>query len=652
MTIPAWSPAGFYPPGALVVPRNPTAGSDPAIPNASFETGDATGWDLISSGGSTTTVVNEPGYDGAYCVKHVGTGEFADGAVIGQTKYAVIPGQQFQARCYGKLTTGGPGASFSANVYWFDASNNPLPGASGYTAGPQVSKGSGAAAWRPAAVSVTVPAGAAFASIAGIINTSTGPTTTGYIDTFSWSYVSPAPVGLMYKAVQAVAGFSAATEPTWPLTLGVTVVDNEVTWEAVAITRVTWEARPLLRSGGSEPDWPGVLGGTVVDGTITWTAISSRVEDPKCPNSKIVIILASKVYAANGDITAYSATTNPLDWSTMRDAGYLPTNLQQYGANPVAALGAYRSNLLVFNSQGMQMWQVDEDPELSNLLDALPIPCVDHWTYAPVSNDGLFYSPLGVRSMNISAGSTNLAAGDVGLPVDPVLTQSYRDAQTAGVRPLGFYFPGSGQYWLSFNVPGELEVDVEPAEDGDPVFETYEYSCIAWIYTITAAGAVGSWSRYLFPFSIDAVTQDGTTLVFRSGDNVIEYDTTALNDFDEGEDQQPFPGVVWWPYLDMNAPGVEKNLIGFDSVGTGKCVISFGFAQDDPADPLGYTTPYGVMADTIPGDVVPFEMTAPSFSVKITYNSGLFVNGDPSYYLQPESWKFLAMNLYLQSWRS
>jgi hypothetical protein len=185
-----------------------------------------------------------------------------------------------------------------------------------------------------------------------------------------------------------------------------------------------------------------------VDGDMAWECISRRVEDEKCPHGPFVAIAASKVYCADGDIIRYSATVNPLDWSTPQDAGYLPYGLQSFGANPVTGLSIYRSNLVAFNSQGFQMWQVDEDPANSALLDALPIGSIHHWALTPVSNDLFFLSDQGVRTIGIAASSTNLQAGDVGMPVDP-LTQPFIAAAVArGVRPYGMYLPSDGQYWL------------------------------------------------------------------------------------------------------------------------------------------------------------------------------------------------------------
>src|SRR5690606_510990 len=114
-------------------------------------------------------------------------------------------------------------------------------------------------------------------------------------------------------------------------------------------------------------------GELVSDGIIAWECVVRNVTDERCPNTKVVLIAASKIFAVDEDIVAFSATVNPLDWSTQGDAGYLPTGLRQYGANPMTALGLYRGNLVAWNSQGMQIWQVDEDPARMQLLDALPI---------------------------------------------------------------------------------------------------------------------------------------------------------------------------------------------------------------------------------------------------------------------------------------
>ncbi len=429
---------------------------------------------------------------------------------------------------------------------------------------------------------------------------------------------SALPSDLAYKAVQAESGFSDSNEPDWPPVLGETVVDNEVTWEAIAATRVEWKAEPLYVAGDVEPDWPEEEGGLVKDGTATLRAVSRRVEDPNCPNTKIVAIAASKVFCGDDDIVKYSATVNPLDWSSTDDAGYLPTGLQNYGANPVAAMGLYRGNLIPFNAEAFQLWQLDEDPANMALLDALPMGSTQHHAMAAVSNDLFFLASQGVRTVGIAASSTNFQAGDVGMPIDPLV----QAAMLAAEAPLGLYFPAAGQYWLMF-----------PDADQTEVF----------VYTMTRIGQVGAWSRYVFPFEVQDWAIAGDTLYLRSGDFIHRVDDAVLGDeilVDFGgelpvREVVPFPGLIQWPWLDFGQPGVTKMLYGFDIVGEGAVSVSFGFNQ---ASASQFTPGYLVPADTVPGMVIPMPLAAPSLSVKLSYDGS-------------EKWQWNALQLYLQDAR-
>jgi hypothetical protein len=419
------------------------------------------------------------------------------------------------------------------------------------------------------------------------------------------------PAGLVYRAVQDAPGHTGASEPAWPNILGRRVVDGGVTWEAVAITRVTWSASPLYVSGGSEPVWPTTIGGTVVDGSVTWQAVSRRVEDPNCPNSKVVLIGASKVFAGNGDTVPYSATVAPKDWSSANDAGFLPTGLQNYGANPVAAMGLYRGNLAVFNAEAFQLWQIDEDPSSMSLLDALPIGSTQHRAIAAVGNDLLFLASQGVRSVGIAASSTNFQAGDVGMPIDPLVQAWLADP---AVVPRGLYFPAAGQYWLMFARDGQTEV---------------------FVYTMTQIGQVGAWSRYVFPFEVHTWAIQGDSLYLRSADRIYRMVDGAVGDELEPGVFTPFQGVIQWPWLDFGPAGVTKMLYGFEVVGRGKVGIQIGFDQTNG----GALTPaYEVDPDTLTGGPVPMAMAAPTFSVRLVYDGA-------------QAWQWNAFGLYVQDFR-
>jgi hypothetical protein len=387
------------------------------------------------------------------------------------------------------INTTGNGVSqggAAVRVYWYDEDDMLITASEG-----NIVRGGGSA-WYASGVTATAPAGAATAKFGFSAFRNSGSHNI-LVDACTWDYAfTTPPNGLIFKAVQTNAGFSANTEPTWPTVLGNTVVDNQVTWEAVLTTRVTYEAHAILVSGSSEPTWPTAVGANVPDNTIIWQGVSGVISDTKCPNTTPVAIAASKVFAGDVDIISFSATINPLDWSTTNDAGYLPFGLQTYGSQPVAALGLYRSNLVAFNATGFQMWQVDQDPANMALLDAVPISCTYPRTVQPIGNDLAFLNAKGVRNVSIAGASTNLQADGVGQPIDSLVQPKVK----AGTyTPIGLYWPFAGQYWLLFGPE-------------------------AFVLTINGVKA-RSWSRYVFPEAITDWTLDGNDLILRTASDKI-----------------------------------------------------------------------------------------------------------------------------------
>lgn len=490
MATAAWQPGVLYIPGSLVRPRTASPVVQSAPTNADFEAG-ASGWDLPAG-----YVIGQHGhaFNGTWSLQADNT------AAVGfsnQNLVPVKPGQIITAQAmvnHGNEGSGDAGAAVI--IAWFDASMAFLSSSDGN----QIRKGS-TDVWYVSKVVGTAPAGAAFAAIGGFMYTIGDPI---WMDQFSWDYTfANAPAGLIYKAVQALSGYSGSAEPVWPIVVGNTVVDNEVTWEAVLTSRVVYEAHPILKSGTVEPVFPEEIGATVTDGTIIWEAVSRQITDPRCPHSKYVVTGASKIFAADKDIIPYSATNNPLDWSTKDDAGFLPFGLQRFGGSDVLGLGLYRSNLVAFNDQGAQMWQIDEDPQNMALLDAVPVGCRYHRSIQPVANDLAFLTDVGIRNFGIAAASTNLQAGDFAKPIDPLV----KDALRRGTAdPIGLFYPGTGQYMLFM---------------GDE----------AQVLTMngTSSRAV-SRSRYQLAGAVDDWTVLNGQLYLRSGDKVWRLDEDMLID--------------------------------------------------------------------------------------------------------------------------
>lgn len=138
------------------------------------------------------------------------------------------------------------------------------------------------------------------------------------------------------------------------------------------------------------------------------------------------------------------------------------------------------------------------------------------------------------------------------------------------------------------------------------------------VFVYTRNSAKGRWSRYVFPFSIDAFAQLADDLYIRSGDTIKRVSEQANRDVHQGATVN-FDGTVQWPWLEMGQPGVTKMLEGFDIVASGTPSVSIGYDQRDTA---AFTTPYQIPADTVPGDIIPLPVSAPTFSLKVTFAGG------------------------------
>ena len=590
MTAQKWQAGTSYAPGAIVQPKTATAAELSALSNGGFEGGD-TDW-TKDAGWAITNVSGA--FAGSWFARYTGTGE----GEMENPPVAVVPGWEIRASALLKVASGD---SARVVISWQDESFSEL----GTTDGDEIT----AQAYTRSVAQGKAPSGTAYAQFKILADTaSAGPVDA---DQAQWELVSgtSALSELLFQATQASAALSGATEPTWPDAVSETVTDGGVTWTAISANIIRWEASPVLETGSSEPTWPTTIGSMVADGSIAWECFARHVEDANCPNSKIVIIADSKVYAGDDDLVRFCATVNPLDWTSENDAGYLPFGLNDYGSNPVAALGLYRGDLIAANAEGFQRWDVDVDPAQMAFVDALPIGTTEHLALTPVGNELLLLTPEGVRDLSTSAVTNNLKAGAIGAPVDALVLEKLAAAKAAGKAVLGTYWPGMGQVWIAF-----------------PETST------TTVFVCTRNRQEAAWSRYVYPFAIEAFAHLGDDLYMRAGDAVYRVDVDATDD--DGTD---FAGVVQWQWLDFGQPGVTKMLEGFDYVGEGQGPsVSFGYDQRNVA---ALTPAYAIDADTLAGSMIPYGFTAPTFSLRLDFAGGA-------------EWRVLSANLYLHDDRA
>lgn len=639
----AWTAGTAEPTGAVVIPTVSTSSFTNAIPNGNFVGGAGVGgWTFADIGGAgewnyttgTSPLTLNIGSDvgGASIGIPGGTSFGAAGASATMiTSGSVTPGQSVTAQGYCNPNNNGSDLTIWIQLNWYNSSNV-LIGTTGNMANEQEGYST-----VNLSVTGTAPSGAAGVRVAIYAGSGTTSRNEGYVGGIFWNLETPSvPTNFLFEAVQPAAGITGTTEPTWPTVLGNTVIDGTVTWKAIGTSIVTYEAIPLMQSGANAPTFPTTIGaivldtssftdinGFVINTTMRWQAIDRSVIDTGDPSTVAVTIGASHVFAGNNDIVDYSAAVNPIDWTSTNNAGYLPTGLNNYGDNPVTALALYRGNLIVFNAGGYQMWQIDPDPQNMAFLDAQPVGCI--WTRSAqsVANDLIFLTEIGVRNLGTIGATANMAIGNTGQPIDPLVLAQI---QAATYDPFTIYYPGRGQYWLIW---------------GPLVF----------VLTINGLQGTKSWSRYIFPQAItDATLNSGSLFLRTTGNLVWQLQTTqVMDDAILTTGGVHIISTVQWPYLDMGGLGLNKMLIGIDLVGEGSTTIQVAYDQQDKSsfvdNPFysltsSVTAPYFIaIEDTVPGQPMPIPINAPSYSLILTFDGGTTTTQN--------NWLWEAANFYL-----
>lgn len=324
-------------------------------------------------------------------------------------------------------------------------------------------------------------------------------------------------------------------------------------------------------------------------------AASTLVADANCPHGASVTKAAGRLYSNGNQVVRYCAAGAARDWTTASDAGFLPVSLQQDTTSSPTAVGTFEDALVVFFSDGSQVWDVAVDPSATQIRRRLNGVGTTHaQSLAAFYRDLVFASPFGVRSMSVQEVVNRFDETDVGVPVDALVVPAQKTHIAAAAAPvLGAWIPQFGQYWVVY-------------DDGAGGSRVYAYS-------FSRSSKLACWSEYTFPIRISALaTLDGKVFV-RDATSLYELDPEQYSD-----SGAPIEVDVQMAFQDAKSPGVEKQFWGADFVFSGTATITYLY---DPRDKAKESVPQLVTGDSRPGSVVPVEISCAAIAPRFRHSA-------------------------------
>jgi hypothetical protein len=308
--------------------------------------------------------------------------------------------------------------------------------------------------------------------------------------------------------------------------------------------------------------------------------VTGIITDVNCPHSGSIAVAASRIFAIDGDVVRYCAATDPTDWTTANDAGFLPVGLQQNTTEDCTGVGTYEDALVVFFPESSQIWDVAVDPSANALRKRLAgVGTHSPLSQASFSRDLMFLSSSGFRTMRVQDASDRIDDNDTGVPIDDLVRPDI-EASTEIDRVFGTWLPQLGQYWCVFH----------------PTTTTSK----VWVYSFSRSSKIGSWSEYTFPIAITQVVSVGQIVYLRDEQDLYKFVSSVYED-----DGEPIDVEIQMAFQDAKQPGVSKQFYGADYVVSGSPTVAFKY---DPRDLDKEGVSMTIPGDTRPGDIQGVEM--------------------------------------------
>lgn len=296
------------------------------------------------------------------------------------------------------------------------------------------------------------------------------------------------------------------------------------------------------------------IGATLPVGTlfVVRQAASTIVPLPFTPGPAMTIA-AERVWA--GDRTSldvfYTAVGDPTDWTTINDAGFLPTGTHVDGSMPIRGLGTFKGQLTVFYERNVQVWQVATiDPNTFRLLDNVggagtPFPA----SVANIRGDLIYFAEGGFHALSAVITTGQLKDADVGAFIVRLTSQ----IDTTATPPYSVWSNFRAQYLCA---------------TGSTV----------WVLTDSPVSGVRGWTTYSLPFEVEAIVEWRERIYVRrrGAAEVWVFDPTYTG-------EAGFQWTAQFQFLDFTVGRKLKQLITMSIIQEGESVLTLGFDPRNPA---------------------------------------------------------------------
>jgi len=406
------------------------------------------------------------------------------------------------------------------------------------------------------------------------------------------TFSAPAGVGLLSLTPYSPGGFATSLLDVVSAFM-VQDVTAVATYPYIVAKHNTTIPRP------SPPPGYASIGGTVVADVFRHHYVdgspSTLVTDGNCAHGQSACVAASRVFSTDGDVVRYSAAGNARDWTTASDAGFLPVGIQHDQREDCTAVGTFSDKLVVFFSEGAQVWTVEVDPSANVLSGRITGVGTEHpQSLASFAQDLAFASQYGIRSIAVQQAVDRIDESDIGVAIDELAVPAATAHEDAGsgIQVLGIWIKQFGQYWCCFDAGGYTQ---------------------AFVYSFSKSSKLSCWSLYTFPVLFTGITTAAGKVYARTTSSLYELDADTYTDEGTAIDVD-----VQMAFQDAKTPGVEKYWYGADFVFQGSPTVSYLY---DPRDITKETGGQVIEGDTRSLQMVPVEVTSAAIAPRFTHSA-------------------------------